>query len=323
MARKKVEGVPDQIESGAAEAERLMELRKQEVGGEDGDAMEIPPEDDGIAPDDPETPNDTLQDSDFDFSKLEDDVPQNPPPRPSDDIAHKYDVLQGKYKAETDRLSAMLSQAMQRIGELESRSNNPTESSTPPDSDTDLEDFKTNYPALFKGVYKLVQQEAGSMVKSANDKVERIQQESEQSKRQVYFDQLGKLVPGWEKLNSHPSFLKWLEAPDTFSGASKKHLLLTAFNRMDYNTTAKFFDAFIKEKGIRVREPQSSDTDDIAPDTSGVSVRNESRNTATITGAQIEKFYADRVQGRYQGTEQDAIKFEARIMQAVKEGKIR
>jgi hypothetical protein len=268
-----------------------------------------------------ENPDDgaSTNDDEFDLSSL--DGLQDNEQQVDTELQHKYDVLQGKYTAETKRLSDMLSQTMAEVQELKTKLAQRVNVDEPID-ETAEENLKTQYPALYKGLLAIARKEARGAAKDTDAKVENIIQDGEKSRRIEYYNQLNRLVPVWEKLNSHPVFIKWLGEKDTFSGTSRENLIKSAFNRYDYETTAQFFTTFMKEKGVRTRS--EADTNEyIAPDTSGSGRPQRGNPKTVITRAQIAKFYQDKSQGRFNGTDEDARKFEARIMQAVKEGNVR
>jgi hypothetical protein len=120
-------------------------------------------------------------------------------------------------------------------------------------------------------------------------------------------------------------FIKWLSERDRYSGQPKQKLLNNAFNGNDVSTTVTFFTDFMKEKGIRNSNPQVRDADEIAPSGSsaGTGGRINKPGVGTITRATIDKFYSDRARGKFEGTDDEARKFESRIMQAVRDGKVK
>ncbi len=277
---------------------------------------ETPPVDEGVA------------DDSIDLSSLDEEAPE-PEPEDPDKLAHKLAVLQGKYNAETERLTAMLSQTMSELSALKTRSGSRNEdeiiaSRTPANIDADLEKLKVEYPSLYKGMLAAAKSEAKKEVEGTSQKMDAMIQQTVRDKRSNYYQELSTSLPMWQQINNHPAFFKWIDEPDGISGTPRRAFLADTFDRMDARGTLRFFNAFIKEKGIRVKGSSESSSEDIAPDTSGVSVnRKIGSQTGGITRAQIEKFYQDRAQNRFTGTEEDARKYEAKIMQAVKEGKVR
>jgi len=291
---------------------------------------------DELAPED-ETPvdeldipddSDSTDQGDFDLSALDE---EEPAPIVQDDkkLAHQLSVLQGKYNAETERLSNLLSSTMTEVQNLKTQlvKKVPDASGLADlsDDDASIETLKEQFPALYKSFMALARVEARREVSNAtrgtSEKVDAIVQKGEVDSKNVYYSELTKALPLWEKINNHPSFGKWLNEPDEFSGTSRKNLLGAAYNRNDHVTTLKFFNAFMKEKGIRVKG-RPDDSEDIAPDTSGGGRSNRSA-PGEITRAGIEKLYQDKARGKLSMTDAEFAKIEARYFQAVREGKVR
>lgn len=313
------------IEDAAREADEAIQKRAEELAGADNDA----PEDDLAPVDDnepaPEPSDDGLDG--YDLSNIDDGTPQ--PQNNDSEIQHKYDVLQGKYNAETKRLSDMLATAMAEIETLKVQiATNKPDASHEPSDNADIDTLKEEYPALYKSFLALARQEIkseiGNAIKGTESKVNDILKSTEIDKRNTYYTSLSRLVPGYEQINSHPVFLKWLDEPvNDLSPAKRREFLTAAFNNYDPEGTAKFFNAFIKEKGIRPRA-KTTVSDQIAPDTSGNVTRvNQAQQQSGWTRAKISKFYQDKQAGLLNGTEAEIAKTEASIFQAVREGKVK
>jgi hypothetical protein len=317
MARQKKQ---QSVEEGARLAEELIraqaELRNKD---EDESALDDDTPVDDLH-DDSLNLQDDLDGGDFDLSKLDDEVDDEPPE--NKDLAHKFSVLQGKYNTETKRLSDLLSQTMAELQELKQRV--PDKSSNIPDiidDSVDVEKLKNQFPTIFNSLVALAKREAEKATKGTVDKVDAIVQQTEVERKKSYYSNLTKEVPLWEKINVHPSWIKWLSEVDEFSGTTRQNLINAAYNRMDYITTAKFFRAFMAEKGIKVKDKSVND-DDIAPDVTGTSVNRSTKQSKNkITRAYVEKFYKDKAQGKLIGTEAEIAKQEAAIYQAVAEGR--
>jgi hypothetical protein len=312
------------VEDAAKRADELIAIQAAARTGDDEPAPDDDPPVDELA--NLEDEGSDGQDG-FDMSGLDDepapDLTQNK------DLEHKFSVLQGKYNAETSRLSSLLSTTMTELQDLKARVNGPRtpELANLSDDNASIESFQEEFPGLYKSVLALARNEAKREVtnatKGTTEKVNAIVQQGEMDKKNVYYSRLAETLPSWEQINSHPAFLKWLNESDEFSGTSRRNLIGAAFSRNDAATTLKFFNAFIKEKGIRVKG-RPNDSDDIAPDTSGASVNRNSRGTGgEITRAQMQKFYQDKAQGKLSGTQAEIDKMEARFFQAVREGKVK
>jgi hypothetical protein len=327
MARPKKNSVADAakladelIAAQAAEREKGSEPAPED---DDEVTLEIPE-------DEPPQPPDIDTSDGFDMSSL--DEPEPPPAPPDKDLAHKLSVLQGKYNAETERLSTLLSSTMTEVQSLKAQLLKKTpaapELADLSDDDADIDSLKTQFPALYKSFMALARSEAKREVtmatKGTAEKVDAIVQKGEVDTKNAYYSRLTESLPSWEQINNHPSFLKWLNEPDEFSGTTRRNLLGAAYNRNDHTTTLKFFNAFIKEKGIRVKGKVTDDSDGLAPDTSGASVNRSNRSSGPeITRAQMQKFYQDKAMGKLDMSQADIEKMEARFFQAAREGKIK
>lgn len=312
------------VEEQAKLADELIQAQAKLRGGDnepapDDEDNELPPVDDS---DDPPEDNEGLEG--YDLSSLDED---EPPPQANKDLEHKLSVLQGKYNAETERLSTLLSQTMTELqtlkAQVNTRPHKQDEHEDLPDEDTSVDALRATYPSLYKSFLKLAKDEVMKATKGTQDKVEEITKQADEKRKEVYYSRLSEAVSSWEQINNHPSFLKWLNEPDEFSGTTRRNLLAAAHYRLDYKTTAKFFNTFIKEKGIRVKG-KSNDSDELAPDTSGASVNRSNRSTGgEVTRAQMQKFYQDKANGKITGTQAEIDKMEAKFFQAVREGKVR
>lgn len=259
---------------------------------------------------------------DFDLSKLDKEVEDDVTEVDNQDFKHQYQVLQGKYNSELKRLSDELSRSLaanqQLMAELSKRNQaGPLEG----DADEDLKDLKERFPNVYRGVMALLRNEASNLVRGTEAKVDNVANKVVAAERSRYFDAISKAIPRWESINKHPVFLKWLSQKDRYTGAQRGALLNYAYNNMDAETTIKFFSDFMNEKGIRNKAARESDDENVAPNTSGGNPPPR-REGGTITRSEIKNFYNDKAKGKYSGSQDDAEKFERRIMTAIKEGKV-
>ncbi len=251
--------------------------------------------DEPLAPTNPEVDLDLSQDDDLNLDGIDDD-------QEKDD--HKYNVLQGKYNAETERLSNMLSQVMTENQQLKDRLDIISQGSNidlnnVASDDPDLESLKTEYPKLYKGFLALAKNEMRGALKKTEDKVDGFVARSVVTEREKYYKELTGIIPQWNKINVHPSFTKWLMAKDKFSGQSKQSLLRSAYDRMDVEASAAFFESFMAEKGIKNQNSEISDSESIAPNTSGIGTGTRQIKPGSITRAEIAKCYSDRARGKF------------------------
>lgn len=146
-------------------------------------------------------------------------------------------------------------------------------------------------------------------------------------------DTLDKTVPSWREQNVNPEFIQWLSLPDPYSGDIRHNMLKAAWERQDAPRVAAFFKGFLAEEAAV--SPGSSETparqagkvpleNFAAPGRAKTAAAsNAPAEKPVITSAQIAKFYADAAAGRYNGRDEEKLKFEKMIFEAQREGRIR
>ena len=188
--------------------------------------------------------------------------------------------------------------------------------------DDDLEYFQSNYPNIFKGAIALVRKE----ISRVEQKVDTVGSAAEKASRAVYFENLGKEITNWEEINNSKEFRDWLQQSPRYMTVPKHNLLMDAFNRKDVATTAQFFKDFLDDSQGKFSTDESASRNksrDISPNTSGSPSPSQSGGKGIVTREDINRFYKDRAEGRFVGSEEDAAKIESRFLRAVREGKVR
>lgn len=155
--------------------------------------------------------------------------------------------------------------------------------------------------------------------------VKGVEQTSANTAQTMFLTDLGAVVPDWRDLNTDPSFLKWLDQVDTFTGEPRLGLLQLAVNNNDAARAAAFFNAYKQETG-QVTKPATEP----APASRGKEklVAPGKAKTATATpeakrtwtNASIAKLYDDKMKGRISQKEFD--KLERDLFAAQAEGRI-
>lgn len=256
-------------------------------------------------------------DADDDYLTIEDE------PAVTEDFEQKYNVLKGKYDAETQRMTQMLSQTMaeKEALRLKFEANAPVRKEDTFDSDPDIQNIITEYPSLAKGIEKLASKIVAEKIKKTEAAVsERLNK----TELDTYHSQLDAKVKDWRKINADPKFMEWLQVRDRYTGATRHELLMHSFNNFDAETSATFFSDYAKEKGLAVQSKKNAKETNMALDTAGNDLPPQGgKKTGYISRADITQFYRDRAMGKFQGSEETAAKIEARILRAVKEGKVR
>jgi hypothetical protein len=131
-------------------------------------------------------------------------------------------------------------------------------------------------------------------------------------------------------VNADPDFGAWLDVPDRYTGATRRQILRDAYSKGDSERTLAFFEDYIglrQGQGVQSQPPSSPPPQqradiDAYPSTS-VNPTPSITEKGIVNKADIDRFYRDRAQGRFIGTEEDAARIESRFFRAVKEGKVR
>lgn len=294
MAPRKEGNMPTQVEDMDTEADKL---HKETYGGGEQEVTE---------------------DDDFGYINFDEDTTDIQPTQPEDDgFKHKYDVLKGKYDTEGGRMNEMLSTAMAENERLKLALGVPA-TKTADDhfsGDTDeITTLKKEYPSLAKGIEALAKKVVAESVSDTHQMIN-------QSRRETFVSKVDDSIENWRQVNDDPDFIQWLQTRDKYTGASKHQLLKSAWDNYNVDSMKAFFDDFKSEKGT-MSTTKNETTFDLSPDTSGGTMPSKSTK-GFISKDEISTFYRDRAMNRFAGSEADAEKIEAKIMRAVKEGKVR
>lgn len=243
-----------------------------------------------------------------------------------EDWEHKYKVLKGKYDSEVPRLIKELKRLRREKEELSSRldllekmvtmqkiSSAPSEEEKKEEEDEEIKKFKEDYPDIYKAMEKLLMKKFG--------KVEnRIKDMSTQMTQQQFFAQLTALVPEWQKLNTDPDFLDWLQEVDPSSGYTRHQLMLYAYNQMDVNGVARWFKKYLSEVENKMNEKeQSLASKNVAPPHRKITKASELPKR-TYTESEIRKFYTDVALGKIPPDKRE--KLEEEYTRALLEGRV-
>lgn len=255
------------------------------------------------------------------------DGEQAPPPVTNEWEA-RYNVLQGKYNAEVPRLHGEVSSLRELVTELTKSINNQTaQAQAAPVQETipeSVDYIRKEMPALEDAMKYLINKEVQGLIeekmKTVDTSINTLYQSNITTAQSMFQKNLSERVPNWEKLNTDPNFLAWLEQPDRYYGQKKLDLLRQASNSLNVNVTANFFEDYIKEKGgspstqnkkEKLVAPMANRSSGFVPSTDGV-----------ITTKDISKFYEDVSKGYYHGRDDERKKLEDSINAAVASGKV-
>lgn len=265
---------------------------------------------------------------------------------------HRCRTLQGKYDSEVPALNGRLRAAEGELTELRTqlyqarqayqpgptngqRAAGPVTADIPPE---DIEAYGEDFIEKVRGWTRPPVDV--TEITQLKQKLERIENQtaSQQAEtvQQGVRDYLSRRIPNWEELNSHPSFLDWVQRPDPFSGVNRLELMRQAFTRGDASRTGAFFEAFLAEH-TAVQPPGTRQTQNpvysgagsvplaelTAPGRGRPAMAPGASDKPDFTHRQIDQFYADVVRGKYRFDEAEKVRIEKLIHLAVAENRVR
>lgn len=146
----------------------------------------------------------------------------------------------------------------------------------------------------------------------------------------------------WRVINEDPQFLAWLDTIEPLSGQTRKLMLGQAFANGDASRTSAFFRRYADEHTAANHTPPATPphTPPAPPAPAGagrpsladLAVPGRLNGPApdgapagkrVWTPPEITAFYRDRMQGKYEGREAEALRLEADLIAATTEGRIR
>ena len=132
----------------------------------------------------------------------------------------------------------------------------------------------------------------------------------------------------------------WTQYPDPLSGRKRQELLQEAYNSNDTTRVVAIFESFLKEAGLYTAAPQQAQPTNGAgspppagnglerfaapgPARSAPTPPGPAQDTETFTTGDITRFYADKRTGRWKGREAEADAYEAKIIKAGRENRVK
>lgn len=201
-------------------------------------------------------------------------VVQPEPATPSDEDTFRirYTVLQGKYDAEVPRLHAQLREANANIqrafAEIERLRTEPPRQPEPQvpdnvgaeDSERFGEDLTSAMDRRARKMAESIFAEQSAPLKAYIHQLEARLGETtaqvETTAQGRFYENLAKLVPDYEAVNSDPGFLNWLGGVDPVYGVTRQAALDHASGQLDAGRTANVFAAYKQLTGKQVSAPQ-------------------------------------------------------------------
>jgi hypothetical protein len=146
----------------------------------------------------------------------------------------------------------------------------------------------------------------GPEVRALQQQNQHLQARLRQQTRQDLERQLDVQAPGWRRTYDDPAWRAWLDAPDDFSGQSRRELINRAAEQGDVHRVAAFFQHPPAAQHGQVRSRQSR--------------ASAAGNKPLYTREQIKQLYAQRARGGIPDARWAQI--EADMIAAASEGRI-
>ena len=265
--------------------------------------------------------------------------PQAQPQQPQPDVwEHKYKTLQGLFNREVPTLQvkvrdleSQLQDAVVRLNQAADEKAKPVEPQKPAVDPRDVENFGSDLVEMVQRVTESVlYRTAGDMQARAATLEKRLMQVENVlhgtnqtvavTAEQTFFDRLTKLIPDWETTNENPAFLAWLSEVDPILGDQRQTALNAAQKSLNVERTAALFKSFAATQPVA---PKPNNLDKQVSPKGAASSAPAPATAATYTQQQIVDFYNAKRRGEFRGREQDVIRLEAEINQAISEGRVR
>lgn len=191
-------------------------------------------------------------------------VPDAQPKPPTDvDWKHKYDTLEGKYRAEVPRLSSDVKQwrenavaLSQRVTELEGKLSETVAKTTVAETDQELDALEKDYPDIGKAIKKLKEAHKLEMEEltkkfqtGLTEELQPVKSDLSENKQGRFDAEMARLgVADWKTVDTQPEFHAWLNEPAPYGRYTKMELLQDAARALDAGKVSKFFLDFKAQK---------------------------------------------------------------------------
>lgn len=210
----------------------------------------------------------------------------------------------------------------------------------PPPPPTPLvtdEDVKTYGPELIDVVKRAAREAVAPELQRVEQQTRQVNQRVAQTAQEGVYQALAVQVPNWNEINESPAFKRWCSLPDLYSGEIRGKLLNAAFRAAQAPRVIAFFKGFLDEEVATGNAPAPR-TEPATPRVAAVPLETlaapgrakpatgDTRVTADkpiFTHRQVSDFYTNVRKGAYVGREAEKAEFEALIIAAGREGRVR
>jgi DNA repair exonuclease SbcCD ATPase subunit len=177
-------------------------------------------------------------------------------------------VLQGKYNSEVPRFAEQVKELKNRLDSLESE--NQQLKAKPPETLVTPEDVEQYGDGLIDVARRIAQEELAKKqteIDSLKSQLSQVQETTANNLQRDFFKSLTEMAPDWKQVNEDPSFLKWLDEVDEFTGVPRQELLSRAEKSRDAVRVAKFFTSFQKTSSTWAANSNSALENQVVPPT--------------------------------------------------------
>ena len=266
--------------------------------------------------------------------------PVEPKPEPTEPaIAEetwqsRYIALKGKYDAEVPRLHADVREFKAQLDKLQRAvETKPVDTKKPAVAeklvtDADVQAFGEDLIEVQRKVAREVAAEFRGELDAMRAENEKLREQLTTTGSQVseasFEQRLYRMVPDFQDVNADPRWINWLNEVDPLLRAPRKTVAQEAFNRADAEAVAHYVGMFkssiapvelVNDKAAelekQIQPKRSASTAPISP------------QARIYTDAQVQKMFQKSVELSSRGQREEAMKLEAEIDAAYREGRVK
>jgi len=327
--------IPKQVAKKIEEIEKL----EQQLAGEAEQAMEVEqkaaPSEEPVAA--PVVEEAEQQGVEAESVSEPEPVQETKPKNTDEDPAvwkQKYKTLQGMYDKEVPHLHSEVKTLTKELESLKESLTNKTEEVPKQEqklvTDEDVQNFGEDLIEVQRKVAREVAAEFESRleaVQSENQELRNLVGDTENRISESTFEaRLHRLVPDFQKLDSDPNWISWLDEIDPVLRAPRRTIALQTYQSGDAEGVAYYVDMF-KSSMANKEQDQDKPTDrelerQIQPVRNAANATPTSQKGRTYTNGDIQKMFQKAAMLNSSGKLEEANKLEAEIDAAYMQGRV-
>jgi len=261
-----------------------------------------------------------------------------------EDWQRRYNAMKGRADAQTEQMHQMAEQLQRMQVQMNSHTPAPQRADAPGKllTDQEIEDYGPEFVDVVRRAAAEVATPLYNEIQHLKGQLGTVQNETANAFMTRMNATIGGLVPDWQQLNNHPSFIQWVGLPEVYSGVIRQKLMQEAWNNGDAQRVAAFFRAFLAEEAAvdprgagMGAQPQRATAYVPSPvpvhrptlDTYAAPGRAQSgaqspTDKPVYTAQDITRFYTDVAAGKWRTREAERAAIDADIISAQHEGRI-